>query len=237
MTIQMEVTLDARNTLTLHQWPRTAISDLYKEIQLGETKLFHTPEGRLLRKINVVKISITYKGKIMVEEYQFYPRTKSRHMRPHAWISEKVQEIDRLAYPDRPGRALLQCCKRALKEEIGVELKNASRFDYLSTATDCGESYRYHGMLNETTLSSYKLELSKDEYNELGYWETILDPTGEIFRYTKFGWRTNYPPIVDSFIYNRSHFNKKDYLPPCKSFVSNKTKFNQIIVKRKILGN
>ncbi len=183
-------------------WSIDGLSDLWKEIECGETLLYQTPEGRILRVINVVKINVNCMGQVLVEDKQFYPQRQRTHRRPHAWVSEKVKSIDYFTEKCSPAIASLQACKRAMFEELNLVILSKSRFVYQEIDISFDESYRYKGLLVEKILRSYEIKLYEHERHDQ-YKECQFDEIGNVVKETTFCWLRN-RKLIKQFLDERT---------------------------------
>jgi hypothetical protein len=219
-------------------WAPTGLTELYSEYQLGECKLYFTPEKRFVRQIVVTKITICHKNRILVEAHQFYPKSNKRHLRPHCWVSEKLMNDD---FEEDYNNSILKCCRRAVREELKLEIDKLKRFKFKCTTQELTESHRYHGLLRDSTIHSFKLHLFCREFNALGYEEDLVDTNGELFRRTKFDWMVNDQNVLEAFLLSRTfinnpnHTNRKSYLSSPSKAIKSYSPYRKVIRGNKLI--
>jgi hypothetical protein len=219
-------------------WAPTGLTELYTEYQLGECKLYLTPENRFVRQIVVAKITICHKNRILVEAHQFYPKSNKRHLRPHCWVSEKLMTDD---FEENNNYSILRCCRRAVREELNLQIDKLKRFKFRSTTQEITESHRYHGLLRDSTIHSFKLHLFCKEFNALGYEEDLVDNNGELFRRTKFDWMVNDQQVLDAFLLSRTfvnranHSTQKSYMSSPSKAIKTYTPYRKVIRGNKLI--
>lgn len=141
-----------------------SIKSLFREIVGGETNLV-VKNDMLLREVEALSIVVTYKDLILKESYQRFIDGRIRRRKMIASVAEKLDKNDK----DRHLAVI-----RGIKEELGITL-NKSQIIEGKIDSNSRISTSYPGILTNTILYRFNVELLDDQFNIDGYIEVQED--------------------------------------------------------------
>lgn len=155
------------------------VDDLFTECFSGESTLFVTKKGRIVRKVRRVQLRIFFKERkkklLFLIERQVFENGSVRER------SKKRSASEKMLRGERPKDAALRC----LKEELGITGIEPGMLKPLTVESSKRISSRsYPGLLEKKDGPRYKLMLPKEHFNKRGYVERQSRKT------TYFSWRT-----------------------------------------------
>jgi hypothetical protein len=147
------------------------LDHLLKEINGGETVLIER-DGKVLRKVSVASITVTYQDKVLYEDRQEF---NDRRVRSRPQLKGSVSEK---FLPSEKPEAV---AKRALQEELGItgDVKLVKGKE----EEDVEESHSYPGLVMIMHTYRFSAELNDKQYSPNGYVEVQKD------KKTYFAWK------------------------------------------------
>jgi FMN phosphatase YigB (HAD superfamily) len=162
------------------------LNQLWEEIESGETELVASKQA-LIRKVKVVSIDVRFmddstgslkKSRLFETKQEF---SDGRQRERNRWgVREKM----------KPGEEVLDAVRRALQEELGIELSEdvAGRLITVGQTIVVKESRSYSGLQSQFEIHQFVIHLNSEEFSHEGYVERQEDKS------TFFEWREQ-PPL------------------------------------------
>lgn len=168
--------LALRKGLDYSQWGiggSKTVEELLKEIDKKECRLaiIHTPgetHREIVREVSVVYITVTFKGKVLVEKETIYKNGREPRIR-----ELRGSVAGRMIWGEEPKFSAM----REIKEELGLNVSPARLKQVKTNDRPLYNSSSYPGIKNQLTEHYFELELEEDEFKPDGYQEEAEDKT------------------------------------------------------------